>query len=425
MYIGLNNLGLTGLRQSFSPASLYSSGQQGIWVEQNSGSYSNMFQDNLGTTPVTAVQQSIGDWVDRSGRGNSLLQATSTTRPILSARVNILTKTDQWSDVAWAKQYVTVTPATDSLGGSNAVLVTLTASTASLMQSSLSPLVGASYRARIQVKAGTLNSADIAYYDGAYRVTAVNIVSGPGTVALSAGECQLRGLDTVLWTTVDITFIPSAGGSFYLYVPATSSGVSSGTIYFAFPDIRLSSDANAGSGYQRVNTASDYDTAGFPFKLTFDGVDDNLATATFAAGTLTSDMDFFMLVKPTSAKGILAYESPTGNWIGAWQSAGAGAACNLGAGSLAALTCFVNGVQVGTVGSITQGQLFSAITLGAWSVIEFRDIDLNTFTALGISGYSGFPAAEDLGAIVACPAQSNSVRQQIRTYLGGKVGLSL
>jgi hypothetical protein len=41
--------------------------------------------------------------------------------------------------------------------------------------------------------------------------------------------------------------------------------------------------------YQRVNTASDYDaSSSFPtYAQLYDGVDDSMATAAFAAGTLT------------------------------------------------------------------------------------------------------------------------------------------
>jgi hypothetical protein len=50
-----------------------------------------MFQDSAGTTPVTAVEQPVGLMLDKSGRGNHATQATSTKRPVLSAKVNLLT----------------------------------------------------------------------------------------------------------------------------------------------------------------------------------------------------------------------------------------------------------------------------------------------------------------------------------------------
>lgn len=43
---------------------------------------STLFQDDLGTIPVTASGQSVGMLLDKSGNGNHLIQATSSLRPI-------------------------------------------------------------------------------------------------------------------------------------------------------------------------------------------------------------------------------------------------------------------------------------------------------------------------------------------------------
>lgn len=68
-------------RRSFSPASLFSSGEQGVWYDPSD--FSTMFQDAAGTTPVTAVGQPVGRILDKSGRGNHATQTTTTSRPIL------------------------------------------------------------------------------------------------------------------------------------------------------------------------------------------------------------------------------------------------------------------------------------------------------------------------------------------------------
>jgi hypothetical protein len=83
MSLGLS-LGLS-LRSSalagFSPLSLFAAGEQGYWLDASD--FSTMFQDDAGTTPVTAVGQSVGRWLDKSGRGNHFIQSNVANRPIL------------------------------------------------------------------------------------------------------------------------------------------------------------------------------------------------------------------------------------------------------------------------------------------------------------------------------------------------------
>ena len=68
-------------RRPFSPASLFSSGEQGVWYDPSD--LSTLYQDAAGTIPVTAVGQPVGKILDKSGRGNHAFQATATSRPVL------------------------------------------------------------------------------------------------------------------------------------------------------------------------------------------------------------------------------------------------------------------------------------------------------------------------------------------------------
>ena len=63
------------------PRSLFSAGEQGIWLDPSD--FSTLFQDAAGTTPVTAVGQPVGKILDKSGRGNHATQSTSSKRPVL------------------------------------------------------------------------------------------------------------------------------------------------------------------------------------------------------------------------------------------------------------------------------------------------------------------------------------------------------
>lgn len=70
----------------FTPASLFASGEQGAWYDPSD--FATMFQDSAGTTPVTAVGQSVGKINDKSGRGNHATQATAAARPVLRQDAN-------------------------------------------------------------------------------------------------------------------------------------------------------------------------------------------------------------------------------------------------------------------------------------------------------------------------------------------------
>ena len=75
---------------------LFSNSEQGVWYDPSDRA--TLFQDSAGTTPVTAVEQPVGLILDKSGRGNHAFQSTSASRPVLSARMNLLTKSEDFSD---------------------------------------------------------------------------------------------------------------------------------------------------------------------------------------------------------------------------------------------------------------------------------------------------------------------------------------
>jgi hypothetical protein len=75
----LRNIGrLRAATSGFSPLSLFAAGEQGAWYDPSD--FSTLFQDSAGTTPVTAVGQPVGKILDKSGRGNHQIQATTTSR---------------------------------------------------------------------------------------------------------------------------------------------------------------------------------------------------------------------------------------------------------------------------------------------------------------------------------------------------------
>lgn len=63
----------------WAPTVMFASAEQGGWYDPSD--LSTLFQDSAGTIPVTTVGQPVGKMLDKSGRGNHLVQTTSNRRP--------------------------------------------------------------------------------------------------------------------------------------------------------------------------------------------------------------------------------------------------------------------------------------------------------------------------------------------------------
>jgi hypothetical protein len=79
----------------------------------------------------------------------------------------------------------------------------------------------------------------------------------------------------------------------------TYAGDGTSGIYIWGADLRVANTGVNLPPYQRVNTATDYDTAGFPHYLRFDGVDDFLQTSSINF-TSTDKMTVFAGVRKLS-----------------------------------------------------------------------------------------------------------------------------
>jgi hypothetical protein len=72
--------GVSILTSGFSPITLFTDNEQGAWYDPSD--ITTLFQDDAGTTPVTAAGQSVGRMLDKSGRGNHATQANVAQRPL-------------------------------------------------------------------------------------------------------------------------------------------------------------------------------------------------------------------------------------------------------------------------------------------------------------------------------------------------------
>lgn len=133
---------LSGTR-TFSPISLFSAGEQGIWLDPSD--LTTMFQDRAGTTPVTTPGQTVGKRLDKSGRGNHAVAPTDAARPTYgiepkTGRRNLLLATD-----TMATQSLTVAAVAHTLAFTGTGTVTLTGA------STAGPLVGTGASNRVSL----------------------------------------------------------------------------------------------------------------------------------------------------------------------------------------------------------------------------------------------------------------------------------
>jgi len=271
---------------AFSPRDLFRMGEQGWIYDATISDLSGLFQDSAGTTPVTAVEQPVGKMNDTSGRGNHATQATSAARPTLSARYNLLTKTEQFDDAAWVKTGATVSAdATTAPDGTTTAdkLQETVGGTLHSAEQTFTVASGVRQRLVVHAKAAERNWIAVGF--------GTNPLNGAAFFDLQNGAVGTRQANNLAAT------ITSVGDGWYrcLVEATTASTFGNGTVYVCSADNTASYSGTAGSGvflwgadlrpandgvglpaYQRVNTATDYDTTGFPLYLNFLGTDDNM-----------------------------------------------------------------------------------------------------------------------------------------------------
>ncbi len=278
----------------FSPINLFTDWEQGTWYDPSD--LTTMFQDSAGTIPITAVEQPVGRILDKSGKGNHTSQATSASRPVLSARVNLLTMTEDFGDVIWSKGNTTVTQneilAPDGTMTADKLIETAVTGAHHLSSPATLIDIDKSYVVSIYLKKSTYKYVAVSAFKDAnnnagavFNLDDFTFVSGGiGTgftatdvSAVSVGNGWYRcffkvtaGIQSAF--RVHHRNIPYVSGSLY----AGYAGSTDNHTYIWGASVVPADQASL--PYQRVNTATDYDTVGFPKYLKFDGVDDSLAT---------------------------------------------------------------------------------------------------------------------------------------------------
>jgi len=382
----------------YQPSQMFANGEQGVWYDPSD--ISTLYQDDAGTTPVTAVEQTVGRMLDKSGNDNHATQATLANRPTLSARVNLLTKTEQFNDAAWTKLNATITPddTTDPLGGSTADALVENTTSGNHQVTSASTLGSAApHTLSCYFKAGTRSWAVLnfpfqanayAFYDIANGV--VGLV-GPGSTATitNAGNGWYRATLTFTITAARAVEVAAASANGVVsYAGVTSAKA----IYIWGADLRVANDGVNVPPYQRVNTATDYDTVGFPMYLRFDGSNDAMATSSIDF-TSTSGVSFFAGVCrfSSSTLGIVVELSAT------WASNNGAFVLQAPSGG-GADTYFAGSRGTAALNSSTQGVQASGYEAPITNTLSSSNDIFGDATTFRISGVTLSPATGDKGS---------------------------
>jgi hypothetical protein len=214
----------------------------------------------------------------REVSGNPAIQTSSSKRPTLSARVNLLTKTQELDDAVWAASSMTITDgATDPNGGTTANTLAATGANGTVTQSLTAVAASHTFSVWLRRKTGT-GDVDISCHSSGTWVTQ-SITSD--------------------WAQYSVTQALTAGTR----TPGIRIVTSGDEVEAWGADLRVANDGLGLPTYQRVNTSTDYDTSGFLMYLLFDGSDDSMET---------QSINFTSTDKFTAFSGIRKFTDPSG-----------------------------------------------------------------------------------------------------------------
>ena len=254
-------------------------------------------------------------------QGNHASQSTAASRPVLSARVNQLTYTEDFSNAAWSKgNLVTagmadVATAPDGTNTADAVTATTANAPHVINQPNLT-VQNATYTVSVYAKANGYNfialqftndASFTKYYEGIFNLSNGTVEGTSRAVTYTGSRATPVDVGNG-WYRLSIT-INSVDANSTSRVQAivlstndpttTYAGNNTSGIYLWGADLRITNVGVNLPAYQRVAAATDYDTSNFPLYLKFDGVDDSLATGTIDFSA-TDKMSVFAGVRKLS-----------------------------------------------------------------------------------------------------------------------------
>jgi hypothetical protein len=269
------------------PFSLFSSGAQGAWYDPSD--FSTLFQDSAGSTPVTAVEQPVRLMRDRSGRGNDATAPNDASRPVLRARYNLLTFSEQFDNAAWGKEFSTITAnAGVAPDGTTTADKFVESASNNLHRITQNIAVGVSFLS-VYAKAAERTKFEIvtAPTDFGFDLTSGTVLyGGSGASITDVGNGWFRCVVTYNTNTPPVGFGLLNASNNRTYLGDGTSGI----LLWGAQLLTAADQTSTGGAYQRIAAATDYDTSNPVFRpyLAFDGSDDcfNIASAI----SITTDM---------------------------------------------------------------------------------------------------------------------------------------
>lgn len=340
----------------------------------------------------------IKNVVVRAVPGSHAVQATTTARPLLIARYNILTDTSFTSTAEWGlSRWVFSGGEADPFGGTAAAKVQMGGGSPEAPARVIGPVAG-DVVFRVWRKAG--NQAPVML--AARNDTTATILGSVrcDTAAVTGSNVtgrilrQQNGFNLVELRTVG--FPP--GNTLRIYLGGTG-GVSEGTHSFWYgPDLRLVCDADEGPTYQYVApAAASYEAAGFSPYLRFDGVDDFLdaGTLNFSAATQSAAVIGVKKLSDAIAASPYSHGLLTGQ-NGAFRFL---APANAGQASVRAASRGADGVAQETAGTNDKAapiKLVLCSTYGAGAPVSIRYNGTESRVSSGALGALTLPSARSV-----------------------------
>ncbi len=265
-------------------ALLFSNGERGAWFDPSD--MSTLFQDAAGTVPVTAVEQPVGKILDKSGRGNHATQATTTKRPVLSARVNLVDGSELWNKLNGQDGSSTITAETVDIPpfvtASSVSKVTRTGVITNFYQYGTGqPLISGAINVRSFFVKPDANCATIGLSNSGTDpfFASYNLITKVLTVGANAGSASVidQGNGWFKFSVTEKVASAISSGLFLIISSPINTGLPAAFLTTGY-DTRVADQRIF--PYQRVGTSTDYDSnvAKFPRYLKFDGIDDSLVT---------------------------------------------------------------------------------------------------------------------------------------------------
>ena len=411
---------------------LLTSGAIGLTGSATAATYST----TTGAGTVTRVDASNQSWVQFSGltAGRSYqITVSGVSGGTLQVRDGSVTGTVIASTTSGTPCLVTATGTTITLTASAAATVAFTVTQIQWLpgnhriQSTSGSRKTLSARYNLLLATATMATQNVTTVATSYKLS----FTGTGTVTLSGTSTAGPLVGTGASVRVSLTFTPTAG---------TLTLTVSGSVTLA--DLRTADDAaKAIPAYQRVNTASDYDTDGYPFFWLYDGTDDSDATASTVDGSASdkvtviagiaklSDAAAACVIEHTATSasndGSFILSAPTAAAVYQWRSKGTALS---DAATAASYPAPHSGVLTG-VGDIANDT--SALRIGGAQVAtaatdQGTGTYANATTYFGRRGASSLPFnGREYAIIERFGPMSDSERNQAERWVAQRMGVTI